>query len=337
MSQTMREALALAKEAIDAVEDWSGYAGDYFKEKHKLAEELAEYRARLAALSAPSSEQEAAIDRDEQTTQWVADGGFFHRFGGEDHACMPLSAWRASRPAAAAPTAEQILALERRSPMSDDEALRFGRAVLLLAERAAAAAPAGGVTALATLTQVQRDLLRNLGSLMAHERSREPGDAWDQLSKLMLALAATAPAGGVTPGAYLRKKAEDYAMEYGSDDMGGLSFGSGAHAEVKMDHYNNLLELAEELDALTPAARAVEPEAPLWAAGLVSESMVTAYLEANDQYWRETDALPQRNPSKWRNGTAREATRVSLIAALVASTTPTPPTGTSKEGGEHGA
>lgn len=111
MSQTMREALALAKEAIDAVKDWSGYAGDYFKEKHKLAEELAEYRARLAALSAPSSEQAqqgAAIDRDEQTTQWVADGGFFHRFGGEDHACMPLSAWRASRPAAAAAPAVEM-------------------------------------------------------------------------------------------------------------------------------------------------------------------------------------------------------------------------------------
>lgn len=79
----------------------------------------------------------------------------------------------ASRPAAAAPTAEQILALERRSPMSDDEALRFGRAVLLLAERAAAAAPAVGVTALREALQFYAN-----GD---HFTKHDP-NAWDNVS-----------------------------------------------------------------------------------------------------------------------------------------------------------
>lgn len=51
----------------------------------------------------------------------------------------------------------------------------------------------------------------------------------------------------------------------------------------------------------------------------VTDEMVAAYLEANDRYWRETDALPATNPSKWRQGTPREATRVSLRAALAAA------------------
>lgn len=105
MSQTMREALrellAAYKAPYPSAEQGQA-AQDAWSARRARAEQNAE-----ALLSAPSSEQAqqgAAIDRDEQTTQWVADGGFFHRFGGEDHACMPLSAWRASRPAAAAPT-----------------------------------------------------------------------------------------------------------------------------------------------------------------------------------------------------------------------------------------
>lgn len=47
-----------------------------------------------------------------------------------------------------------------------------------------------------------------------------------------------------------------------------------------------------------------------------SEAMIAAYLDANTAYWRETDAMPAINPSKWRNGTVKEATRVSLRAAL---------------------
>lgn len=50
--------------------------------------------------------------------------------------------------------------------------------------------------------------------------------------------------------AMLAKKADDFAMEHGHDDMGGLSFGSGAHAEAKMDWHSGLLELEEEVRAM---------------------------------------------------------------------------------------
>lgn len=57
------------------------------------------------------------------------------------------------------------------------------------------------------------------------------------------------------------------------------------------------------------------------AALAVTDAMVTAYLTANDAYWHKTDELP-KEPGKWRNGTSREATRVSLEAALSAAPHP---------------
>lgn len=59
--------------------------------------------------------------------------------------------------------------------------------------------------------------------------------------------------------AMLQKKADDYADEYGYDDMGGLSFGGGAGGEVKMDYYNNLIELIEEVRAMLAAAPEAKP------------------------------------------------------------------------------
>ena len=50
----------------------------------------------------------------------------------------------------------------------------------------------------------------------------------------------------------------------------------------------------------------------------VTDAMVDAYLKANDAYWKRTDELPAP-PDKWRTGTAQEATRVSLAAALQAA------------------
>ena len=50
------------------------------------------------------------------------------------------------------------------------------------------------------------------------------------------------------------QKAELYATRFGHDDLGGLSFGTGPHAEIKMDHYASLLELAEEARAILAAA-----------------------------------------------------------------------------------
>lgn len=54
-------------------------------------------------------------------------------------------------------------------------------------------------------------------------------------------------------------KAELYSNRFGHDDMGSLSFGTGAHAEIKMDHYTGLLELAEEVRSTLAAAP--KPEA----------------------------------------------------------------------------
>lgn len=47
---------------------------------------------------------------------------------------------------------------------------------------------------------------------------------------------------------------------------------------------------------------------------VVTEEMVTAYLAANDAYWKRMDRLHPLG--KWRDGTPSEATRVSLEAAL---------------------
>jgi hypothetical protein len=55
----------------------------------------------------------------------------------------------------------------------------------------------------------------------------------------------------------LDKKADDYAMEFGHDDMGGLSFGSGDHAQVKLEYHSSLIELAEEVRAMLSAAPVV--------------------------------------------------------------------------------
>lgn len=72
--------------------------------------------------------------------------------------------------------------------------------------------------------------------------------------------------------------------------------------------------------AALKSAQVPQPtEHPPRAGVQVTDEMVEAYLAANDQYWRETDAQPATSPSKFRNGTPAEATRVSLIAALAVS------------------
>jgi hypothetical protein len=49
---------------------------------------------------------------------------------------------------------------------------------------------------------------------------------------------------------WFEKRAEDYAMEYGHDDMGGLTFGTGHHAEVRQDYHSELLENAKAIRAM---------------------------------------------------------------------------------------
>ncbi|HIC7209370.1 hypothetical protein [Burkholderia stabilis] len=52
------------------------------------------------------------------------------------------------------------------------------------------------------------------------------------------------------------EKAVDYAVEFGcwERDTGALSFGQGAHADVKRDYHSSLVELAEEVRAMAAAA-----------------------------------------------------------------------------------
>ena len=54
------------------------------------------------------------------------------------------------------------------------------------------------------------------------------------------------------------QKAELYAIRFGHDDLGGLSFGTGPHAEIKMDHYISMIELADEVRATLAAS--LKPE-----------------------------------------------------------------------------
>lgn len=129
-----------------------------------------------------------------------------------------------------------------------------------------------------------------------------------RVESILAALSGAAPTKPTTAGAYLRKKAEAYAMEHGHDEMGGLSFGSGAHAEVKMDHYTNLLELADELDALAGAAQGAEPVA-------VDISKLQRYRMSKQ--WHTMNRDPEGPYVQWDD-----------VAALVA---PQPPTGTSQE------
>lgn len=68
--------------------------------------------------------------------------------------------------------------------------------------------------------------------------------------------------------------------------------------------------------ALSQGTRQAEPVA--LSTLTVTDAMVDAYLEANNAYWHFSDQLPSK-PGVWRNGTPREATKVSLEAALAAS------------------
>lgn len=62
----------------------------------------------------------------------------------------------------------------------------------------------------------------------------------------------------------------------------------------------------------------------------VTDAMVEAYLTANDDYWTRTDQMPDKNPSRWRQGTPKEATRESLNAIFALLATPAP-----KDAGPH--
>lgn len=78
----------------------------------------------------------------------------------------------------------------------------------------------------------------------------------------------------------IEKKADDYATEFGHDDMGSLSFGQGAHADAKRDYHWSLIELAEEARAVfatTPGTRT--------AADGVQGETVTAWNDGVGLLW----------------------------------------------------
>lgn len=186
------------------------------------------------------------------------------------------------------------------------------------ASRPAAVAPAVGMT----------DLARQLEALRKkhwmHWSGLENDVAhWCVQALSGAALAGAAPAKPTTAGAYLRKKADDYAMEYGHNDMGGLSFGSGAHAEAKQDYHNNLLELADELDALNGAAQGAEPAA-----------LIADILAQDDKVSRALALvkIESRTEGAHRDWKAMQKTWDELMnRAREIAASPQPPTGTSQE------
>ena len=78
------------------------------------------------------------------------------------------------------------------------------------------------------------------------------------------------------------QKAERYANQFGIDDVGGLSFGQGPHAEIKMDHYTSMIELADEVRAMLAArARMSVPEGWKLVPIEPTPTMITAALESS--------------------------------------------------------
>ncbi|PXW23369.1 hypothetical protein [Paraburkholderia caballeronis] len=124
-----------------------------------------------------------------------------------------------------------------------------------------------------TSATVIRDLLKEVDTLreaakgaavIANTAGAEIRDLRAALSAPAEATQAVAATEGWKQGVeavakLLDKKADDYAQQYGHDDMGSLSFGSGAHAAAKRDYHWSLIELAEEVRAMLAAA----PQAPV--------------------------------------------------------------------------
>ncbi|PXW28217.1 hypothetical protein [Paraburkholderia caballeronis] len=124
-----------------------------------------------------------------------------------------------------------------------------------------------------TSAAVIRDLLEEVDTLreaakgaavIANTAGAEIRDLRAALSAPAEATQAVAVLGGWAQGVeavakLLDKKADDYAQQYGHDDMGSLSFGTGAHADAKRDYHWSLIELAEEVRAMLAAA----PQAPV--------------------------------------------------------------------------
>jgi hypothetical protein len=131
----------------------------------------------------------------------------------------------------------------------------------------------------------------------------------------------------------LKKKADDFALEHGHDDMGGLSFGSGAHAEAKMDWHSSLLELAEEVHSMTSQAFPMigdEDESDLgdWQDGSTKPTQDGTYLREFDEgpgtsefhqgKWLRDEFFPSDiQDARWRGRTAPVATPAETESVLI--------------------
>lgn len=115
---------------------------------------------------------------------------------------------------------------------------------------------------------------------------------------------------------------QDQQLQLGFEHWLRCKWTAGYECVRKDDGYTDkqvqfLWECWKDISAIT----ATQQAAPSQGAPIVTDAMVAAYLRANDKYWREADRLPDPRPFKWRNGTPKEATRVSLIAALLEAST----------------
>lgn len=80
-------------------------------------------------------------------------------------------------------------------------------------------------------------------------------EAWQERAAQPVPSVPDTYAAGINAvAAMLQSKADEYAKEYGHDDMGGLSFGPGMGGEIKMDYYTNLIELVDDVRAMLEAA-----------------------------------------------------------------------------------
>lgn len=130
------------------------------------------------------------------------------------------------------------------------------------------------------------------------------------------AAVAQAPEGwaaGVEDAAkMLDKKADDYARQFGHDDMGSLSFGQGSHADAKRDHHWSLIELAEDI-------RAMRPPAPVAAVALKAGQplrggiFVGTYGEIEDAL--DKAGAPMQDGARWLTFPERIATLAVRQAA----------------------
>jgi hypothetical protein len=94
----------------------------------------------------------------------------------------------------------------------------------------------------------------------------------------------------------------------------------GDVVSTKPELYERFKDLpARTLLYAAPAQAAAVPEGWKLVPVEPTQEMVSAYLQANDTYWKRTDELPSKNASRWREGKPNEATAESYKAMIIAA------------------